>query len=195
MNDLENATPEYCSEMNLATSRDVVGRDSSRHACREPVEAVKMNPDLLFLRILFTGTIFALLLQPNSASASCRFTSVSDISFASYNVFSSSANTSGVGSLTLKCGNEEHASNEVTLSTGQSNNYATRFMKSGTNRLNYNLYTNVSRTVVWGNGTGGSSVMKADKNTTTLTIYGLIPSGQDAAFGSYQDTITATVEF
>ncbi len=154
-----------------------------------------MNSATHFERLLIFGLFVSVLLQPNSASASCRFTSVSDISFASYNVFSSSANTSGVGSLTLKCGNEEHASNEVTLSTGQSNNYATRFMKSGSNRLNYNLYTNVSRTVVWGNGTGGSSVMKADKNTTTLTIYGLIPSGQDAAFGSYQDTVTATVDF
>ncbi len=131
------------------------------------------------------------------AAAACRFKSISDISFGNYNVFSTLPNTGGVGSLAISCtGGGEHSNFDVTLSTGQSNSYAYRIMKNGPNSLNYNLYTNAARTVVWGNGTGGSSVMSASRNsTTTLSIYGLIPEGQDAAFGSYSDNIAATVNF
>jgi spore coat protein U-like protein len=141
--------------------------------------------------------IFALLSQTFPAAAACRFKSISDISFGAYDVFSALPNTSGVGSLTISCsGGGEHSNFDVTLSTGQSNSYAYRIMKNGPNSLNYNLYTNAARTVVWGNGTGSSSVMSASRNgTTLLSVFGLIPDGQDVAFGTYTDSITATVNF
>jgi spore coat protein U-like protein len=142
---------------------------------------------------------FALLSQTFPVAAACRFKSISDISFGAYDVFSALPNTSGVGSLSISCsgdGEHEHSNFDVTLSTGQSNSYAYRIMKNGPNSLNYNLYTNAARTVVWGNGTGSSSVMSASRNgTTLLSVFGLIPDGQDVAFGTYTDSITATVNF
>jgi spore coat protein U-like protein len=143
--------------------------------------------------------IFAVLSHPFPAAAACRFKSISDISFGVYDVFSAHPNTSGVGSLSISCsgGDEhEHSNFEVALSTGQSNSYAYRIMKYGSNSLNYNLYTNAARTVVWGNGTGSSSVMSASRNSTSiLSIFGLIPDGQDVAFGTYTDSITVVVNF
>ena len=69
-------------------------------------------------------------------------------------------------------------------------------MRSGTNQLNYNLYTDAARTVVWGNGSGTSSIQTVARNrTTTLNVYGQIPAGQDAVVGNYTDTILATVTF
>jgi spore coat protein U-like protein len=69
-------------------------------------------------------------------------------------------------------------------------------MKSGANLLNYNLYTSAARNVVWGDGTGGSNTMSATANgSTTLNIFGQIPASQDAAVGTYTDSITATVNF
>jgi spore coat protein U-like protein len=69
-------------------------------------------------------------------------------------------------------------------------------MKSGANTLTYNIYTSATRSIVWGNGTGGSSKQTAYKNsTTTLSLFGLIPAGQDVANGIYTDNFIATVNF
>jgi spore coat protein U-like protein len=69
-------------------------------------------------------------------------------------------------------------------------------MRSGANQLNYNLYTDSAWTIVWGDGSGISSIQSvAGNSTTTLNVYGQIPAGQDAAVGNYTDTIIATVTF
>lgn len=69
-------------------------------------------------------------------------------------------------------------------------------MKSGANILNYNIYTSASRTIVWGDGTGGSHTQTAYKNsTTTLNLFGQIPAAQDVANGIYIDDLIATVNF
>ena len=140
--------------------------------------------------------LFAFLLQPLPVLASCRFTSVTGVSFGTYNVFTPISNTNGVGSLTISCNGGSAPGFVVTLSTGQSNTYSSRAMKNGGNSLNYNLYTSAARTVVWGDGTGGSNVMIAIKNgTTALNVFGEIPAEQDATVGIYTDSITAIVNF
>lgn len=128
------------------------------------------------------------------AAPACSFRSVSAVNFGAYNVFSA-VSGNGVGSLGIRC-QGGGGSFAVTLSTGWSNSYALRIMRSGTNQLNYNLYTDGARTVVWGNGSGNSSIQAVTGNsTTTLTVYGQIPAGQDAAVGNYTDGIIATVTF
>jgi spore coat protein U-like protein len=69
-------------------------------------------------------------------------------------------------------------------------------MRSGNAVLEYNLYTSAARTVVWGDGSGGSHVMTAGKSQSTdLSIFGRNPAGQEPAVGSYTNTILITVEF
>jgi spore coat protein U-like protein len=143
-----------------------------------------------------TSILFALLLTPLPTLASCSFTSVTGASFGTYNVFSALSNTNGVGSLNVNCNGGGASSFVVTLSTGQSNSYAVRVMKNGGNSLNYNLYTSAARTVIWGDGSGGSSVMTASRNgTTALSIMGEIPAEQNVSVGSYTDSIITTVNF
>ena len=144
------------------------------------------------------GTIAALcvaLSQPAFAATSCAIDTVNSVSFGTYDVFSPFANNNGVGSITVRC--QGGGSNFlVTLSSGQSNSYAARKMKSGGNTLNYNLYTSAARIVVWGDGTGGSGTMTVSKNSnTTMGIFGQIPAGQDAAVGMYTDNITTIISF
>jgi spore coat protein U-like protein len=134
-------------------------------------------------------------LLPWSVHADCQFLSLGDISFGTYDVFSKLPNRAGVGNLRIKCQGIGHAA-VVKLSTGQSNNYVTRVMHSSNDALIYNLYTSAARSVVWGDGSGSSSVMAAPKNqNTSLTIFGNIPEGQDPAAGSYVDTILISVDF
>jgi spore coat protein U-like protein len=69
-------------------------------------------------------------------------------------------------------------------------------MRSGRDVLNYNLYTSAARDVIWGDGTGGSSVMSTPKNQdVNLDVFGSIPEGQDPAVGTYSDIIVISVEF
>ncbi len=143
-----------------------------------------------------TAVWFAVLSQPSFAATSCSFSSVTQVSFGIYDVFSALPNNNGVGSITIFCESGGGPSFVVTLSAGQSNSYASRVMMSGGNRLNYNLYTSAARTVIWGDGTGGSNVMTTAKHaTTTLSIFGQIPADQDANIGVYTDAIIATVNF
>lgn len=147
--------------------------------------------------LLYASALWlAALSQPLFAAPSCSFNSASAVSFGNYNVFDALPNNNGVGSIRIRCVGGGGPTFVVTLSTGQSNSYAMRFMNSGVNRLNYNLYTSTARSVIWGNGSGGSSVMSVSRNaTTTLSIFGQIPAGQDASVGVYSDSIVTTVNF
>ena len=129
------------------------------------------------------------------AAASCAFTYVAPVSFGVYNVFDASPNLSGVGALGVSCkgGGGPYV---VSIDTGQSQSYVSRVMQSGNHSLHYNLFTNPSRTVVWGNGAGGSGTVTVTKNSTvTLSVYGLIPAGQDVGVGTYVDSLMATINF
>jgi spore coat protein U-like protein len=144
------------------------------------------------------GIIAALLFvwaQPTFAETSCSFTSVSAVDFGTYDVFSPLANNNGIASVAIHC-QGGGTTILVTLSSGQSNSFVSRQMKSGGNLLNYNLYTTAARNIVWGDGTGGSSTMSVNRNsTTTLNVYGQIPAGQDVAVGTYSDSITTIINF
>jgi spore coat protein U-like protein len=132
---------------------------------------------------------------PLPALAACQFTSVSDVNFGAYNVFARSPNHDGVGSLRIKCQGGGKAST-VMLSSGQSQSFTARTLRSGAQSLNYNLYTSASRTIVWGDGTAGTHVMATGKSASTLlNVFGSIPEGQDPAIGDYADNIVVTVNF
>lgn len=148
------------------------------------------------VRQIWLATLLAMAAHNSIAATSCMFSSVSPVSFGAYDIFSTMPNNNGVGSLTIDCKGSGNDNFEVSLSTGQSHSYAMRVMRSGSNRLNYNLYTSADRSVVWGNGRGSSQAMTVRKNkATTLSVFGQIPAGQDAAVGTYTDPIVATVTF
>jgi spore coat protein U-like protein len=154
-----------------------------------------MSLFLCQIRLCSASLIGGLLaVTPVYAAPSCSFRSVSSVSFGAYDVFSTLANNNGVGSLSIKC--TGGANSVITMSTGQSNNYASRVMSSGGDLLNYNLYTSTAHAQVWGDGSGGSSVATTVNNgTITLNVFGQIPAGQDVAVGIYTDNITVTVNF
>jgi spore coat protein U-like protein len=66
----------------------------------------------------------------------------------------------------------------------------------GPSQLDYQLYSDPARTVVWGNNVGSDTVPgTANGFPQTLNVYGRIPAGQRVRNGGYVDTITATVTF
>ncbi len=107
----------------------------------------------------------------------------------------------GAGTVDLAC-HPSVQSPVVSMNAGAYGSMATRKMASGASRLDYNLYTTIARTIVWGDGSQGSATVtmtggrvNSGVRRFSRTIYGRIPTGQFVPAGTYGDTITVTVTF
>ena len=139
----------------------------------------------------------ALLFAAHSAANAqkCKVQVRSDVVFGIYDPLQS-GNLDATGQLRIKC--SPRASNVlVTLGAGFSGSYQPRYMQNGLNQLGYNLYLDASRTVVWGDGTSGTDylLLSTLSHWRSVSIYGRTPLGQNAAPGSYSDTVVVTVEW
>jgi spore coat protein U-like protein len=103
------------------------------------------------------------------------------------------------GGVGVTCASGTAYSVAANAGNGAGATFAARRMRmiSGTALLTYALYTDAGRTTVWGDGTGGSSVIGGIANGTTqqIPVYGRIPSGQTPLSGTYFDLVTVTVTF
>ncbi len=140
----------------------------------------------------------------------CSINSAS-LSFGTYNPLSSTPLSNNSASLTVTCSNGTGSgaatpNPSIALSSGSAASFSPRTLKSGSNSLNYNVFTESSYTTVWGDGTGSTATRSVtvnsptgkatSSNSTSLTLYGRIPSGQlNAAAGNYSDTLTITVTY
>ena len=131
------------------------------------------------------------------AQAACTVTTV-PVTFGNYDPRSATPDDA-TGTVNIRCLIFDSLVDSVALGTGGSGTYAPRRMNGGAFNLNYNLYTTAARTIVWGNGSGGTQ-MVVPPNTTnfifrdyTATVYGRIPALQNVGVGTYTDTIVVTV--
>ena len=71
-----------------------------------------------------------------------------------------------------------------------------RKMVSGTQTLNYQLYSDSARTVIWGNTTGTDTVTGVGTGLAQdHTVFGSVPAAQVVPAGDYQDTITVRIYY
>ncbi len=150
---------------------------------RSPLPRRRTNPVALAFLLLAAFSAPSLL-------ADCTV-SASGVVFGSYDVFNPGA-LDGAGNINVSC--DPVTGFTVKLSSG-GGSYAQREMTGTSGVLDYNLYTNASRSIVWGDGTGGTSVGGGTGDNVNLPVYGRIPAGQNLPAGSYGDTIVVTVEF
>ena len=145
----------------------------------------------------------ALLATPVAARAQLCTASTTGLSFGTYDPFASGA-ASITGGVTISCRAVVAlgVSYSVQLGAGASGNFAARSMTNGITPLRYQLYTDAARTVVWGDGTGGTSVVSdgfllAALTTVnrTYTAYGLVPARQSVSAGIYADVVTILVVY
>ncbi len=145
--------------------------------------------------LLALCAVIAVLWAP-TARAQCAV-SVSGFAFGSYDVFAAT-NLDSTANLTINCTINTNA--RVTMgpsSTSGSINTRQLRAASGTDRLNYNLFINSGRTVVWGDGiTGGSAATAVGVRRGVPfvgLIFGRIPAGQDVGAGAYTDQVIVSV--
>mgnify|MGYP001554342022 CR=1 FL=1 len=103
------------------------------------------------------------------------------------------------GSVSVNC--DGPASYLIRLDAGMHGNgqFVTRKMSrvQGSGFLDYNLYRDASRTLIWGDGTGGSSSVQGSSPgaVETIPLYGRINAGQNLQVGDYSDIVTVTVDW
>lgn len=67
---------------------------------------------------------------------------------------------------------------------------------AGTQNLNYQLYSDSSRSTVWGNTTGTDTVTGVGTGLAVdHTVFGAIPAAQKVPAGDYSDTITVRIYY
>lgn len=149
---------------------------------------------------LATAVAFATWLASSDGhAASCSFSSVIGVAFGTYDVFASTALDS-TGSMTIVCsGLQPMDLITIDIGFGSGAVGTTRYMLNGMHALEYNLFADASRTLIWGNGSNGTVVQGplsiANDTPTTWTVYGRIPAQQNVAVGSYSDSVLITVQF
>jgi spore coat protein U-like protein len=154
------------------------------------------------LRWLVTLVVLggALIVAERPASAQwCSFGTTS-VSFGAYDVFST-VPLASTGSVTYRCRNMSSTPQPITvwLGKGRSPTNNPRQMSSGVGTLNYNLYLDAAHTLIWGDPNPGDfdgTIPAWSWGTTrTVTVYGLVPAGQDVPAGTYTDTVVVTFQF
>ena len=148
---------------------------------------------------LFTSALAGIVLFAARAAQAGCFVAAGGINFGAYDVSDRFPRDSML-MLTVSC--QENQARDLSISIGPSGNSGgiqIRQLKwaGGIDRLDYNLFSDASRTQVWGDGTAGSPVVVqgvARSSPKQVMIFGRIAAGQDVSAGTYADVITVTVD-
>jgi len=145
--------------------------------------------------------IFLLLLISVNAQAFHCSVTTTPVSFGSYDVFSP-APIDTIGTIFVSCNNPEKKAMPVTISInrGSSGSFNPRQMRlaGGSDRMNYYLFLDPSRTTLWGDGSGGTSIVTRIIEKTAplnIPIYGRVPARQNLRVGAYSDQLIVTVNW
>jgi spore coat protein U-like protein len=163
--------------------------------------------------LLATATAGALLIAAQGANAlttTSTFTvnatvlkncSVLSSNLAFGNYTPGGGNIDSTSTVTVKCTKNTPYTVALDKGTTTGGTIAQRLMVNGANTLQYNLFTDTTRTTLWGDGTTGTAAAGTGAGfatTTALTVYGRLPdnaTNQNAAIGTYADTVTVTVTY
>ena len=124
------------------------------------------------------------------AAVTCEI-SPQSVSFDNYDTLAPQP-LDGIGNIAVICDSETTFT--ISLDSG-SGSYAARRMSSGTQDLGYNLDTDASRMMVWGDGSAGSGAVTNTGRIVNQAIYGRIAPLQFIAAGTYGDQIVVTISY
>lgn len=144
----------------------------------------------------FAGTSSSNLGVNATVTSNCTV-STNSVEFGSIDTVTG-GNVDATGGITVACTNGTPWTAAASAGAGTGATAASRKMVSGSNLLDYTLFTDSSRTSVWGDGSGTTATIGNTGTGTaqTVTIYGRVTAGQTSApAGSYADTVSVTVTY
>lgn len=137
-----------------------------------------------------------------SVQANCRIMNSTNLAFGTYDSTGPNSNVPLDASSTFQISCTKNTTAVIRINSGLNGSHATgtstrALYNSGTgDYLNYDIFTNSSRTTVWNQSTGVVSYNAVSASPATLTIYGRIPAKQNQAKGgSYVDIVTINATF
>lgn len=141
-----------------------------------------------------------ILLVPDAAHAiNCRITLVA-LNFGVYMPMTSTP-VDAVGQINVRC-QAQPGSFTVIIGPGSSGDQLARTLSAGgIDVLNYNMYRDVARTQIWGDGTPPTFVVTGVRTSRgrptffNFPLYGRIFANQSPNPGAYSDNLVATVLF
>jgi len=146
--------------------------------------------------LLFCLPVAAKPLSVFVPDGTCDFHGTTSPAFGLYDPSSSIA-TVTTGEIDYQC--NKVATLRISLATGASGSFAQRKMLGPSGALAYNLYLDAARTMIWGDGTGGSQQYRAvgppNDSPQSVLMYGAIPPRQNVGAGVYTDVLVVTIDF
>lgn len=136
-----------------------------------------------------------------SVVANCVIDTPSDLAFGAYEPAGANAAAPLDGDTTIEVACTRGSTGVyVGLDLGDNASGSTRRMvgQNDAETLDYELYSDAGRTLadVWGNdAVSGVSYVPVDSSPASLTVFGRVPAAQDVIVDTYQDTVTATINF
>jgi spore coat protein U-like protein len=142
-----------------------------------------------------TALLLASSFAAPAGAVTCQIDSITGLNFGSYNVFSSAALDS-TGELSFTCTDfTQGDSVRIELGPGSAGSGPKRTLRNGAFVLEYNLYSDLGRTIVWGTGTEDDVSVLLESGGNEVDIFGRIEANQNAHTGAYTDNVLVTVVF
>lgn len=151
---------------------------------------------LAHLRLSVVALFMAVALDAVAAGNCFFLTPPTTMVFSDYSPFASGWVETPM-SFSIRC--TPNTTGRIVLSQGFSGTYSPRTMTNGTDTLAYNLYTDGSASVIWGDGTAGTTdfqrVFPGQGNMDfEIPVFGRIAAGMDVPIGTYVDSISVTLQ-
>ncbi len=148
--------------------------------------------DLLVVTVYQRGTATVLATSTMNVTVNvipnCNITSTTTVAFGVYDPLNAVDNTAGTGSFTFVCGGTPSYQLHIAG--------ARQMLEGAGNVLNYELYTDIARTIVWPASTPSSETGTASSGVpVTRSIYGRIFASQDVPAAAYTSMLTVTVTY
>jgi spore coat protein U domain-containing protein, fimbrial subunit CupE1/2/3/6 len=152
-------------------------------------------------RLIVSLALLLAAAAPRVAHAAICNIAGSTISFGTYDPFTTQPRDSNT-TIEVRCSGSNETVFFSLMATSGYGTFANRQAHSGTTVLAYNLFIDVGRTQIWGDGSQDTAIIQ-DSITITSTpvsknyvIYGRIPGPQSSAIAaSYSDDLTVTVRY
>ena len=132
------------------------------------------------------------------AQLACNISSASPMLFGTYNPLLFTDHLAQT-SMNIRCTGADYRLMLIRLGPGLYGTVAARNMRSAAGfTMSYFLYSNSARSIIWGDGTGGTYpnfLIVGPGSNSTLQMYGRIPQRQNVRVGAYTDIVTVAIDF
>lgn len=146
-------------------------------------------------------SMIVLLLASFSVEAACALVTT-NLVFGNY-VNGSSIALDATTNMTVSCDGiaGQVITYTITINSGNSGLFTQRKLTNGANSIDYNIYLDPARTLIWGDGNAGTSILTdsyisiTGMNSRNYPVYGRITGNQVIPSGNYSDSLVVTLNY